>query len=113
MDFNEYQELTHKTAGYAKAGEDFIYPALGLTGEAGEVADKIKKHIRDDNIKVPADLSHEQRMELTKELGDVLWYIAQLSAQIGVDLETVAKTNIEKTHSRFDRNQISGSGDNR
>lgn len=113
MDFKEYQEKSRVTAKYPEMGDTFQYPILGLLAEAGEVADKLKKHIRDDNLFKPSDLSEEQRVELAKELGDVMWYIAQLSTELKVNLDDVARWNIEKLYSRMERGKLGGSGDNR
>jgi NTP pyrophosphatase (non-canonical NTP hydrolase) len=113
MDFDEYQKQSRITAKYNEADDTFTYPLLGLVGEAGEVADKVKKHMRDDGKYHPSELNEEQKRELAKELGDVLWYLAQLSTELGYSLSEVAKMNIEKTHSRMDRGKLSGSGDNR
>ncbi|HPW39210.1 MAG TPA: nucleoside triphosphate pyrophosphohydrolase family protein, partial [bacterium] len=70
MNFNSYQQAAAQTAVYPNLGNNFVYPTLGLVGEAGEVAEKIKKVLRDDN----GQLSAEKKQELMKELGDVLWY---------------------------------------
>lgn len=113
MDFKEYQEKSRITALYPNKDNDFTYPVLGLMAEAGEVADKIKKHIRDDNIHTPSELSSEQKKELAKELGDVLWYISQLVTELDGDLGEIAQMNIDKLYSRMERNKIGGSGDNR
>lgn len=113
MNFDEYQKQSRITAGYKEAGDNFTYPLLGLVGEAGEVADKVKKHMRDEGKYHPSELNDEQRLELAKELGDVLWYLAQLSTEIGFDLSEVAQLNIDKTHSRMNRGKLGGSGDNR
>jgi len=109
MDFKKYQEESQKTAKYPDKGNNYIYPVLGLVGESGEVAEKIKKIIRDDN----GIVSSEKKEEIKKELGDVLWYISQLSTEFGLELEDVANTNLEKLLSRLERDKISGSGDNR
>ena len=103
MDFKEYQELAAKTAIYPKEHK-IIYPALGLSGESGEVAEKVKKFIRDGNL---------DRNALAKELGDVLWYISALARDLEIDLDDVAKLNIEKLQSRAERGTLRGSGDNR
>jgi NTP pyrophosphatase (non-canonical NTP hydrolase) len=109
MTFEEYQVEARKTAVYPNKDNNFIYPTLGLAGEAGEVAEKIKKVLRDsDGI-----VSPEKKIEITKELGDVLWYVANLSKELGISLEEVAAKNIEKLKSRQDRNELHGSGDNR
>lgn len=109
MTFEEYQKLSRETAVYPDIGKNFVYPTLGLAGESGEVAEKIKKILRDNEGVV----DEEKKKEITKELGDVLWYLAQIASEIGVPLEEVASLNIEKLRSRFDRNKIKGSGDNR
>ncbi len=110
MDFSEYQKESRKTAKYPRPkGMEWTYPALGLPGEAGEVADKIKKVLRDDNCVV----TQERRDALKKELGDVLWYVAQLATELDLDLDDVAQTNLEKLFSRFERGTISGDGDER
>ena len=108
MNINEYQKEAVKTAMYG-SGLKIVYPTLGLAGEAGEVADKVKKVIRDHN----GEFSEELKLEIAKELGDVLWYCANISHDMGFTLDTIAKLNIEKIQSRRERNQISGSGDNR
>jgi NTP pyrophosphatase (non-canonical NTP hydrolase) len=85
------------------------YPALGLAGEAGEVAEHAKKAIRDDG----GMLSGERRQAMAKELGDVLWYVSQLASELGLELEDVAQANLEKLLSRQRRGVLSGSGDER
>ena len=109
MQFEEYQKESRKTAIYPNHGENFIYPTLGLVGESGEIAEKIKKALRDDN----GEVTEERSRELEKELGDVLWYISQLATELGLSLEEIAAKNLEKLFSRMDRGKLSGSGDNR
>ncbi|MFA5163529.1 MAG: nucleoside triphosphate pyrophosphohydrolase family protein [Patescibacteria group bacterium] len=109
MTFREYQENSQKTAIYPNKGNNFIYPTLGLSGEAGEVAEKVKKIIRDKNG-VVEEIDKE---EIKKELGDVLWYVAQIASELNLDLDLVAQTNLDKLMSRLERNVIGGSGDNR
>lgn len=109
MNFNEYQKESRKTALYPEVNNNFIYPTLGLAGEAGEVAEKIKKVIRDKN----GIINDETRETIKKELGDVLWYVAQLATELGLSLDDVANGNIEKLFSRMDRGKLKGSGDNR
>jgi NTP pyrophosphatase (non-canonical NTP hydrolase) len=109
VDLSEYQSLSRRTATYPRAGEDMTYPALGLCGEAGEVAEKVKKTLRDDG----GVLSEERREALARELGDVLWYLAQLATEAGLDLETIAEDNLEKLLSRQERGVLRGSGDDR
>lgn len=109
MTFEEYQAESRKTAIYPDKDNNFVYPTLGLAGEAGEVAEKIKKVLRDGNGVV----SDEKREEIKKELGDVLWYLANLSTELKISLDDVAQKNIEKLQSRQQRNELHGSGDNR
>lgn len=109
MDFKTYQEESRKTAKYPDAGKNFVYPTLGLSGETGEVAEKIKKVIRDKN----SIIDDTTRMEITKELGDVLWYLSQLASELDVSLDDIAKTNLEKLFSRMERDKLHGEGDNR
>jgi NTP pyrophosphatase (non-canonical NTP hydrolase) len=109
MNFKEYQKKSRKTAIYPNADNNFIYPTLGLAGEAGEVAEKIKKVIRDKN----GVIDDEKKKEIEKELGDVLWYVSQLASELGLSLEEVADKNIEKLYSRMDRGKLGGDGDNR
>ena len=108
MKLNDYQKMALETAIYPNEYK-VIYPALGMAGEAGEVADKVKKIIRDNNSKI----SNEKALELAKEVGDVLWYCATMANDLGFDLETIAKMNYQKLHSRQQRGVISGNGDNR
>ena len=109
MNFNDYQKKARRTAIYPDKGKNFVYPTLGLMGEAGEVAEKMKKVIRDDGGKI----NKEKRLEMKKELGDVLWYIANLSFELNLSMEEVALKNLEKLKSRQERNELHGSGDNR
>ena len=109
MNINDYQVAALATAIYPNQGANFAYPALGLAGEAGEVADKLKKVIRDNG----GVLTDPVRDAVAKELGDVLWYVAVLASEIDYNLSTIAKANLEKLASRQERGVISGSGDNR
>lgn len=109
MTFEEYQKRALQTARYPDIGNNFIYPTLGLAGEAGEVAEKIKKVIRDHG----GIVDELKKQEITKELGDVLWYVAQIATELGIPLEDVASGNIMKLLSRMERNVLGGSGDNR
>jgi NTP pyrophosphatase (non-canonical NTP hydrolase) len=104
--FNVYQSAAEKTAVYKNK---LIYPTLGLTSEAGELAGKVKKILRDKDGK----LDTQDREEITKELGDILWYISACASDLGVNLNTVAIKNLEKLSSRQERDVIGGSGDNR
>jgi len=89
--------------------QSYTYSLIGLVGETGEVAEKIKKLIRDKN----GQLDDKYRNEIKKEMGDVLWYFSQLATDLGIDLEDLAKINLEKLKSRQTRSKIHGSGDNR
>lgn len=111
LTLSAYQEAAVSTAFYKhkNAGLKLIYPVLGLCGESGEVAEKVKKLFRDGN----GEVTPEVRAALIKELGDVLWYLAATADDIGVDLDEVAQTNLEKLASRRARGTLSGSGDNR
>jgi NTP pyrophosphatase (non-canonical NTP hydrolase) len=107
--FSEYQRRSRETAVYPDLGANLVYPALGLCGEAGETAEKIKKAIRDDG----GVLTEERREAVAAELGDVLWYVAQLATEAGLELEAVAEANIAKLASRQRRSVLHGSGDDR
>ena len=110
MTFDEYQKQALTTA--VLSGDkmlDICHWALGLAGESGEVADKIKKIIRDQK----SDPSAIDKNDIKKELGDVLWYIAVFADELGISLEDIAETNAQKLQSRKSRNTIKGSGDNR
>jgi NTP pyrophosphatase (non-canonical NTP hydrolase) len=109
MLISEYQELSRRTATYPGAGDNIVYPTLGLAGEAGEVAEKVKKLLRDDD----GVMSDERREALAGELGDVLWYVAQVATEAGLDLEEIAQGNLDKLLSRQRRGVLSGSGDSR
>lgn len=109
MDFKEYQEKARQTAIYPDKGKNLIYPTLGLVGESGEVAEKVKKLIRDKNMVVDKEFLDS----IKKELGDVLWYIAAICSELGISLEEVAIENIEKLYSRKERDVLHGEGDNR
>ena len=109
MDLNAYQDAARLTAIYPDVGNNPIYPTLGLSGEAGEVADKVKKVLRDRN----GQFDDSVRAEIALELGDVLWYVAQLASELGYELEDVANQNLQKLRDRSSRGQLKGSGDHR
>jgi NTP pyrophosphatase (non-canonical NTP hydrolase) len=115
MNLNDYQKQAIKTdlLGNGKTvpvtDPAYIAKILGLVGEAGEVAEKYKKIIRDKEGVV----SEVDKQELTKEIGDVLWYVSALAQYLGVSLEDVARANLDKLHSRKLRGTQRGSGDNR
>lgn len=108
MELSEYQQLAKRTAEYPR-GSWLHYPALGLAGEAGEVAEHVKKAIRDNG----GEVTPERRQAIAKELGDVLWYVAALATELGLDLDEIAQGNLEKLLSRQRRGVLSGSGDDR
>ena len=109
MDFSSYQQRSRATARYPDAGANPIYPTLGLCGEAGEVADKVKKVLRDHG----GVIDQAALAALRLELGDVLWYVTQLATELGLDLADIAQANLDKLASRAARNVIGGSGDMR
>lgn len=116
MNFNDYQA---KIANYDLSDINqwnknlsspcFMEKVLGLAGEAGEVTDKIKKIIRDQN----GQLTKEDHTAIAKELGDTLWYLTTIARYLDIPLDDIATTNINKLQSRLERHKISGSGDNR
>jgi NTP pyrophosphatase (non-canonical NTP hydrolase) len=108
MTFIDYQITSSATAVYPETNS-IIYCTLGLCGETGEVAEKIKKVLRDNNGELDADSVTAIKLEL----GDVLWYIAQLATKLGLSLDAIAKANIQKTQDRQKRGQLGGSGDDR
>jgi len=108
VELSEYQHLSRRTAEYPRDAWR-AYPALGLSGEAGEVAEHAKKAIRDDN----GQITEERRAAMAKELGDVLWYVAQLASELQLDLDEIAQANLDKLLSRQQRGVLSGSGDDR
>jgi NTP pyrophosphatase (non-canonical NTP hydrolase) len=101
LSFTDYQIKARATAFYS---DKLIYPTLGLCGEAGEVAEKVKKFLRDGTM---------DDREVAKELGDVLWYLSNLAEDLGYDLIEIAQMNIDKLEDRARRNALRGSGDNR
>lgn len=107
MDFDAYQAAARETAQYPHMGANLTYPTLGLAGEAGEVAEKIKRMIRDD----AGVLTAERRDALKLELGDVLWYVAALCSEMELSMNDVARLNVEKLRDRKARNVIRGQGD--
>ena len=111
MNLNEYQDLAARTATFGEWDKDrqILYLTLGITGEAGEVAEKIKKIMRND----AGVMSDEKKEEIKKELGDVLWYLSQMSRVLGYSFEEVAQANIDKLADRAKRGVIRSEGDNR
>lgn len=113
LTLNDYQLLATETADYPDIGTNTIYPALKLAGEAGEVADKIGKLWRNHGWIQGSEYTTEVKFEIIKELGDVLWYIAALGNELGVDLEFIGQENLKKLKDRKERGVIKGEGDNR
>jgi NTP pyrophosphatase (non-canonical NTP hydrolase) len=109
MDANTYQTGALQTAIYPNMSNNFIYPTLGLVGEAGEVAEKAKKIIRDGD----GTLTEETRQKMALELSDVCWYVAVLAYELDYTLGEVMQMNLDKLASRQQRGVLSGSGDNR
>ena len=108
LDFKEYEKVAMST----KVGwnnNEILYPLIGMCGETGEVADKIKKVLRDKN----GDFSEDDRIEILKEIGDTLWYMTALCHDLGYSLEDAANINLSKIVKRRAENTIHGEGDNR
>ncbi len=108
MGMNEYQRLAEVTVVYPDKLK-VIYPTIGLCGETGEVAEKVKKWLRDDGG--VSEMSAERKELLKKELGDVMWYLAVLAKDLGLSLDEIARHNIEKLHDRKNRGMVHGEGD--
>lgn len=109
LDFGAYQTAASWTGGPVETNHPVIYPTLGLTNEAGEVAGKIKKIFRDRG----GVITDEDRQELKLELGDVLWYLAEICTQLDLSLEDVAAANLDKLRGRVARGTMAGDGDTR
>ena len=103
MNFTQYQNRAAETAIYDR-NHSVIYPALGLASEAGEVAGKIKKRMRDNE----SDL-----LAIAHEIGDVLWYVAALCRDLNLSMEEVALLNLKKLHERAEKGTLKGNGDER
>jgi NTP pyrophosphatase (non-canonical NTP hydrolase) len=109
MTFDEYQRLARQTAIYPNVGSNLWYPTLGLAGEAGEVAEKVKKLYRDNF----GDLTPKRRESIAKELGDVLWYVANVAEELDYSLDLIAKGNLCKLKKRKKEGKLQGEGDDR
>lgn len=109
LTFDEYQQRAAETALYPDVGHNPIYPTLGLAGETGEIAEKVKKVLRDQG----GNFDETAVAAIKKELGDVLWYVARLASELNLDLGDVAAENLAKLASRQERGVIGGSGDER
>ena len=108
LTLDEYQLLAARTATYG-AGTEIIYPTLGLANEAGEVAGKVKKVLRDND----GFFTHEYILAIKKELGDTLWYLAMTAKDLNLSLGEIAQENLNKLADRAERGVIGGDGDNR
>lgn len=109
MDCDDYQRAAMRTARAKDAPEEFMHLVLGLVGEAGEIAEKVKKLVRDHD----SDLARLDRDDMAKELGDVLWYAAVLADFLDLSLGDIAQRNVDKLADRQRRNVLGGSGDDR
>ena len=107
--FSAYQQASRSTWKLVETQGPLVYPTLGLVNEAGELAGKIKKIFRDRGGVV----SEADRQALKGELGDVLWYLAQICTELDLSLEEVAQHNLDKLRSRLERGTLGGDGDNR
>ena len=108
MTFDEYQNESRKTAIYPNKGDNLPYLALGITGEAGEVSEAVNQFIRDTQFAGIGDLGVGQKRELALEIGDVMWYVAQVATELGFSLEEIAEMNIAKTQSRIHQDKLGG-----
>lgn len=108
-DLDEYQQLSRKTWNLVHTDHPIVYPTLGMVNEAGELAGKVKKIFRDKG----GEISDADRDALKYELGDVLWYMAQIATELGISLQDVAEANLVKLFDRLERGKIRGEGDYR
>jgi NTP pyrophosphatase (non-canonical NTP hydrolase) len=121
--FNSYQAQAHSFAAYSsqidsldpalREAATFLYASSKLCGEAGEVAEKLAKQVRDKGVTSFSDISPEDRLALGKELGDCLWYISEIAQRLGFSLSEIATMNVDKLQGRIDRGTLLGSGDDR
>ena len=109
MNLDEYQRLALRTAASKDKKNELFHLLLGLCGEAGEIAEKSKKIVRDKG----SDFSQWDREDVSKELGDVLWHVAVIADYFNIPLNEVGEKNIAKLADRLQRGVIGGSGDNR
>ncbi len=109
MNLNDYQQLALRTASPKDKPNELFHLVLGLVGESGEIAEKMKKIVRDN----ASNFDVLDKEDLKKELGDILWYIATLADYFDIPLEDIGKKNIDKLASRLERGTLGGSGDNR
>ena len=109
MECDDYQQAAMRTARAPEAPDEFMHLVLGLVGEAGEIAEKVKKLVRDHE----SDLARLDHDDMAAELGDVLWYTAVLANFLGLSLDDVARRNLDKLADRQARAVLGGSGDHR
>jgi NTP pyrophosphatase (non-canonical NTP hydrolase) len=109
MNFDEYQSMARSTAVYPRQ-HHVVYPALGISGESGEIAELVKKWLRDEQ---GHNMTEDRRNRLRDELGDVLWYLANMAYDLNLSLEEIASHNLQKLRSRQERDQLHGDGDDR
>jgi NTP pyrophosphatase (non-canonical NTP hydrolase) len=109
MTLTEYQELALRTAADKSKHNEFFHLVLGLVGESGEIAEKVKKLVRDND----SNLDMLNKDDIAKELGDVLWYVATLAHFLEYDLEEIGQINVTKLADRQNRGKLAGTGDNR
>lgn len=114
--FEQYDAAIGKYEAYPDCGHNLVYPALGLAGEAGELAEKVKKLWRNHGItdgRLPASMVEYHLQGIIKEAGDVLWYLNAIAREMGTTLAEIAQENVRKLTDRAARNVIKGEGDNR
>ena len=109
MELDEYQKRARDTAVYQNIGRNYKYAMLGLCEETGEIAGQLKRVERDDNDIITAERSEKLKLEL----GDCLWYLASLTAELGFSLDEIAEANLAKLADRKARKTLHGTGDNR
>ncbi|MEM7552847.1 MAG: nucleoside triphosphate pyrophosphohydrolase family protein [Cyanobacteria bacterium P01_A01_bin.84] len=109
MNADEYQEKAFEFGIYPQKGDNWVYPCIGLAGETGEVAELIKRAIRDKN----STIDEELRQKIKLELGDVAWYVAVLAKEVGLSLDEILAANIDKLSNRKAKGTLHGSGDGR
>ena len=110
LKINDYQKEAHKFAFYmGLENGDYRYPVMGLAEESGEVCGKFAKAVRDNN----GIIDEERKQAIKKELGDVCWFVSEISTLLGFSLEEVMQGNLDKLASRKERGVLHGSGDDR
>lgn len=113
MQLDTYQKHAEETAIYPEFSK-LLYPILGLSGESGELVNKLKKLIRDDNMTIPLhNLPIDKQIQMVDELGDILWYVALIARDLHFSLSAVARRNLAKLKKREKENKLKGEGDDR